>query len=633
MGWARLFAALIANLAVTALTAAALLAAVGDITTIAGGFIGEGVPATSARLNSPSGVAVDASGNLFIADSSNQRVRRVDGATGIITTVAGSGTRSFSGDGGPATSASLKRPGAVAVDASGNLFIADSLNNRIRRVDAATGVITTMAGDGTSGFSGDGGPATNARLSSPSGVAVDASGNLFIADSNNNRVRRVDAAAAVITTVAGGGTSGFSGDGGPAIGASLSSPSGVAVDPSGNLFIADRNNNRVRRVDAATSVITTAAGGFIGDGGPATSASLNSPSGVAADASGNLFIADSSNNRVRRVDGATGIITTVAGDGARSFSGDGGPATSASLSSPSGVAVDASGNLFIAEFGNRRVRRVDGATGFITTVAGDGAFGFSGDGGPATSASLNSPRGVTVDASGNLFIADTFNNRIRRVDAAIGIVTTVAGTGVEGFSGDGGPATSASLNDPFGVAVDASGNLFIADLRNNRIRRVDGATGVITTVAGDGTSGFSGDGGPATSASLNVPWGVAVDASGNLFIADLSNDRVRKVEGVAAAAATTSPTPALKSAATPSPTATAPAKQASLVPTPTSPPSASTSAPTPSTPTGGACSAPVAGSSADISLVLLGLVLPGLRLASRSRRRVKDQSGEQDEVR
>jgi sugar lactone lactonase YvrE len=494
--------AIIAGLAISAVVAGVVLAAPGDITTVAGGFIGDGGPATSASLNGPLGVAVDASGNLFITDRLNHRVRRVDAATGIITTVAGDGGSGFSGDGGPATSASLSFPEGVAVDASGNLFIADAGNSRIGRVDAATGIITTVAGVGAGGFSGDGGPATSASLFFPEGVAVDALGNLFIADTSNNRVRRVDAATGIITTVAGDGASGFSGDGGPATSASLNSPRGVAVDASGNLFIADFSNDRVRRVDAVTGTITTVAGGVFGDGGPATGASLNRPFEVAADGSGNLLIADFSNNRVRRVDAATGIITTVAGDGAFGFSGDGGPATSASLGFPSGVAVDSSGNLFIADFSNRRIRRVDAATGIITTVAGDGGSRFSGDGGPATSASFSSPRGVAVDASGNLFIAVRGNSRVRRVDAATGIITTVAGDGSLGFSGDGGPATSASLSSPSGVAVDASGNLFIADFSNSRIRRVDAATGIITTVAGNGSSGFSGDGGPATSASL-----------------------------------------------------------------------------------------------------------------------------------
>ncbi|MGO9538588.1 MAG: HYR domain-containing protein [Limisphaerales bacterium] len=337
----------------------------------------------------------------------------------------------------------------------------------------------------------------------------------------------------IITTAAGNGINGYSGDYGQATNASLSlsadadpfAPSGVALDASGNLFIADVDNGRVRKVDN-NGIITTVAGGGhygLGDGGAATSASLIGPSGVAVDASGNLFIADTWNNRIREVD-PDGIITTVAGNGSYGYSGDGGQATSASLAGPSGVAVDASGNLFIADTYNNVIRKVDN-NGIITTVAGGGHYGL-GDGGAATSASLVQPSGVAVDAFGNLFIADTYNNVIRKVDNN-GIITTVAGGGHYGL-GDGGAATNASLVQPSGVAVDASGNLFIADTWNNRIREVD-PDGIITTVAGNGSLNYSGDGGQATSASLAGPSGVAVDASGNLFIADTGNFRIREV--------------------------------------------------------------------------------------------------------
>jgi sugar lactone lactonase YvrE len=347
----------------------------------------------------------------------------------------------------------------------------------------------------------------------------------------------VDAAATVIgtgaiTTVAGTGVGGYAGDGGPAAGAALSSPQGVAVDPAGNVYITDYGNNRLRRVDVATGVITTVAGigtyGSSGDGGPAASAALGNPVGVAVDAAGNLFVADYGNSRVRRVDAATGVITTLAGTGVEGFGGDGGPATGASLRFPQAVAVDVAGNLFVADTGNDRVRRVDAATGVITTVAGNGLEGYSGDGGPATGAAVDLPSGVAVDAAGNLFIADQANQRVRRVDAATGVITTVAGTGTPTDGGDGGPATGASLRNPAGVTVDAAGNLFIADRGNSRVRRVDAATGVITTVAGTGVAGYGGDGGPPTAAILSAPRAVAVDAMGNLFIADYADHRVRK---------------------------------------------------------------------------------------------------------
>ena len=300
----------------------------------------------------------------------------------------------------------------------------------------------------------------------------------------------------------------------------------MAVDGAGNLYIADASNHRIRKVDSI-GTITTIAGtgerGFGGDGGPATQAQLDDPTGVAVDGAGNLYIADWSNARIRKVDG-TGTITTIAGTGERGFGGDGGPAIQAQLDAPSGVAVDEAGNLYIADWSNARIRKVDG-TGTITTIVGTGERGFGGDGGPATQARLNYPYGVAVDGAGNLYIADLANHRIRKVDST-GTITTFAGTGERGFGGDGGPATQAQLDDPTGVAVDGAGNLYIADQYNHRIRRVD-STGTITTIAGTGERGFSGDGGPATQAQLDDPTGVAVDGAGNLYIADASNHRIR----------------------------------------------------------------------------------------------------------
>ena len=484
----------------------------------------DGGPAVEAELYNPAGVAVDGAGNLYIADASNNGIRKVD-STGTITTIAGTGEFGFSGDGGPAVAAQLRSPRGVAVDSAGNVYIADSSNRRIRKIDS-TGTITTIAGTGRLGFSGDGGPAVAAQLRSPYGVAVDGAGNLYIADASNNGIRKVDSTG-TITTIAGTGESGFSGDGGPAVEAELRSPYGVAVDSAGNVYIADSSNWRIRKIDA-TGTITTIAGtgefGFSGDGGPAVAAELRRPRGVAVDSAGNVYIADVGNHRIRKVD-STGTITTIAGTGEFGFSGDGGPAVEAELRSPYGVAVDSAGNVYIVDVGDHRIRKVD-ATGTITTIAGTG-YGFSGDGGPAVAAELRDPYGVAVDSAGNVYIADSSNRRIRKVDAT-GTITTIAGTGESGFSGDGGPAVEAELRSPYGVAVDSAGNVYIADSSNWRIRKID-ATGTITTIAGTGEYGFSGDGGPAAAARLGFPRGVAVDGDGNLYIADTGNRRIRKL--------------------------------------------------------------------------------------------------------
>jgi PKD repeat protein len=382
------------------------------ITTLAGtgtaGFAGDGGQATSAQLNLPTGVAVDGQGNLYIADYVNHRIRKV--SSGIITTVAGTGTAGYSGDGGQATSAQLDYPFGVAVDAQGNLYIADQVNQRIRKVSG--GIITTVAGTGTAGYSGDGGQATSAQLNNPIGVAVDGQGNLYIADYMNHRIRKVS--SGIITTVAGTGTAGYSGDGGQATSAQLDGPVGVGVDAQGSVYIADQGNQRIRKLSGG--IITTVAGtgtaGFLGDGGQATSAQLNSPFGVAVDGQGNLYIADASNHRVRKVSG--GIITTVAGTGTSGYSGDGGQATSAQISEPVGVAVDGQGNLYIADYDNQRIRKVSG--GIITTVAGTGTLGFSGDGGQAASAQLYYPHGVAVDGQGSVYLGDSFNHRVRKIE-------------------------------------------------------------------------------------------------------------------------------------------------------------------------------------------------------------------------
>ena len=337
--------------------------------------------------------------------------------------------------------------------------------------------ISTYAGNGISGYSGDGGAATLAWLSNPWAVAVDLGGNVYISDGGTDRVRKVNTSG-IITTIAGTGVMGYSGDGGPATLAKLSGPVGVAVDAAGNVYIAETWNRRIRKINSS-GVITTIAGngnlGYSGDGGLATLAELNYPTGVAVDTAGNIYIGDQGNNCIRKVN-TGGIITTIAGSGPGGYSGDGGPATLALLSTPAGVAVDAAGNVFIGDLGNQRIRKID-TGGIISTIAGTGVQGFSGDGAAATLAQLNQPAGVSVDSSGNVYIADFTNSRIRKINSS-GIISTIAGTGVQGYAGDGGAATLAQLNQPYGVAVDVTGNIFIADYFNQRIRKINAPTGV-----------------------------------------------------------------------------------------------------------------------------------------------------------
>jgi trimeric autotransporter adhesin len=682
----------------------------GIITTYAGtgipGFSGDGGAATAAQFYYTTGLAIDGSGNLYIADYVNQRVRKVN-TSGIISTIAGTGVFGYGGDGGAATAAMLNDPLGVAADYAGNVYVSDFGNSRIRKI-TTSGIISTFAGTGVSGFSGDGGPATSAQLFLPYTVALDANGNILIADSYNYRLRKVnngnsipyftgglsqnltvcqnsslnpinsllavidtdigqletwsllsgpfhgtavasdttistggtvlpaglsysptvgysgndtfkvtvndgtafdtitiyvtvnpapsaitggtgifigtyatlgDAttggtwsssniavatvgsttgfvtgtgtgvvtisytlltgcfvtttlnvspyAGQIITTIAGNGTPGFGGDGSAATAANLNQPWGVAVDAAGNVYIADELNNRIRKVNTS-GVISTIAGtgsaGFGGDGFAATSALLNHPYDVIVDASGNVYVADAGNNRIRKIN-TSGVISTIAGNGLTVFGGDGGPATAAGLWGPSGIAMDASGNLFICADGTR-VRKVN-TSGVISTFAGNGTVGFSGDGLPATAAQLHNPVSVAVDPSGNVLIADQLNRYIRKVNTS-GIISSVAGNGTLGYSGDGGLANSAALNDPWGIITDAVGNIFIGDHGNNRVRRVNSSS-IINTVAGNGVAGYSGDQCAATSGQINTHWGICTDASGNIYIADGGNHRVRKI--------------------------------------------------------------------------------------------------------
>ena len=512
----------------------------GTIQTVAGtggsGYNGDGITAVTATLDRPNGIYVDAAGDLYIAETdTNMRVRRVDSGTGIITTLAGSGVEGYWGDVLPPTQAQIRAPKDVYVDGTGNLYIADTDNNRVRKVHAATGFITLVAGNGAAGYSEDGVDATTTKINKPEGVWADAGGNVYVADTGNNRIRRVDAGTGIITTAAGNGSAGYAGDGGPAADAAMKAPRDVFLDDQENMYIADTDNHMVRMVvkDSGKiyTIIGSTSGGYMGDDVPAVNTPLFEPEGLSRDPAGNTFIADTANHRIRRVDAVTGIITTVVGTGAGEYSGDGGFAIMAGIREPEDVYVDTSGNLFIADTQNHRIRKVDGETGIITTVAGNGSRGYSGDGYLATEAQINKPGSVFVDDGGNIFIADTENSCIRKVAADTGIITTVAGIGgAAGFGGDGGMATSAMVRKPTGVWVDRYGNLFIADTDNNRIRKVASDTGIITTVAGNGSAGYAGDGRSATLTLLNKPGGVAVDYYGSILIADTENHRTRKVD-------------------------------------------------------------------------------------------------------
>ena len=717
----------------------------GIITTVAGiginGYSGNGGLATRAELNEPGTVVVDGTGNLYIAERNFQVVRKVTAATGIISVYAGSGVGGYSGDNGPATAATLNTPVGLALDASGNLFIADSYNNVIREVNAKTGIITTVAGNGyganvsgnlTCGAMTTGVSAISAPLCYPFGVAVDSAGNLYISSFSWENVLKVTKSTGLLTLVAGTGGYGYTGDGGLAVNAKLSYPWSVAVDGAQNVYIADLANCAIRKVTASTGVITSLVGsprpsgygghcGLGGDGGPATAALISDPYGVFVDASGNVLIADSNNALVRMIAANNGNIYTLAGSytnqgghlyGNWGYAGDGGPAANAKLDYPQGVALDSAGNLYIADAFNGAIRKVtqgltlptgaptitpasgagatpatvtitpaapgsaiyyttngtlpttastqytapfalsgtavvtafatlsgapnspaavayylyaptpviapgsetvttatpvtitDGNTkakiyyttdnsdptaggatvklysgpisitatatlraaaftsatdaggnvygawspiawagytlltgpqtapsGIITTVAGNGLTGYSGDGGLATRAELIYPNGVAADSAGNLYIPDVFFHVVRKVTAATGIISLYAGNGIGGYSGDNGPATAAKLDQPYGVAVDSSGNLYIADLENGVIREVNARTGIITAVAGQQASKCKAriDGIAATSASLCGPFNLAVDGLGNLFIADNYDYVIREV--------------------------------------------------------------------------------------------------------
>jgi sugar lactone lactonase YvrE len=491
-------------------------------------------------LANPHGLALDEAGNVFVANTGTNSILKI-APGGTLTEIVGTVFHEHPRRGQAMLDQQLNYPTDVVVNQAGELYVADTLNHRVRRV-AKDGTVATVVGTGVAGFSGDGGPALSARLNRPYGLTLNAAGDLYIADTANNRVRKVSFGSAArprITTVAGNGRYASSGDGGRATNASITVPRAVAVDRAGNLLIGDFDNNRLRRVSADGIISTVDA-----------VTGVNGIRSLAVDRANNVYLADSRNYAIRKLSPA-GVMTTlpVAGRfGGRTAGSykepqDGGPAATAWIGSPTAIAADPAGNVYFVDVDDSCVRKIS-AAGIISTIVGS-EHGFSGDGGPAVKAWINRPVGVAADDHGNIYIADGYNARIRKVSAT-GIITTIAGTGVAGHSGDGGLATRAQISIlaepmPTGIAVDAHGNIFFAEPGLNKVRRI-APSGIITTVAGKNSDsyrfgdsvfengGFAGDGGPATAAWLKWPRGIAVLGDA-LFIADTGNNRIRRVSG------------------------------------------------------------------------------------------------------
>ncbi|HTQ53467.1 MAG TPA: choice-of-anchor D domain-containing protein [Bryobacteraceae bacterium] len=518
----------------------------GTITTIAGvqgacGYNGDGSPATNFEVCHPDGIVVDNSGNLYIADTGNNRVRKLVLSTKTISTYAGTGVGGYNNDNIAATAAELNQPNGLALDTAANLYIADTNNYRIRLVTKSTGIITTIAGTGTAGFSGDGNAATSAQINRVyTGIAVNGAGTtVTICDNGNVRVRQFTVSGnpntGNINTIAGTGGTGFSGDGAAATSATFNNLTGVAVTPTGSIYVSDRNNDRIRQFTVSGIINTVAGNGknaptlISTQGVPPQGVVFNYPFGILEDPSGNVFVNDSNNYMVRELVAATDLVDFFAGNGTRGSTGNGGPATAAELNLNYGVARDSAGNIYIADSSNCVVREVAASTGNISIFAGKSICGYSGDGGPATSAELYNPYGVYVDSANNVYIADSSNHIIRMVNAS-GTISTVAGTPDKaGYLGDGDPATAAYLNTPYAIGKDGAGNLYIADTDNCVIREVDTA-GIIHTVAGiPRTCGYTGDG-VANQERLNYPQGLLTDSNGNLFIGDTNNHMARWVD-------------------------------------------------------------------------------------------------------
>jgi sugar lactone lactonase YvrE len=600
------------------------------VSTAAGSVpLGDGGPAASAVLRWPGALAFDPAGNLYIADGGNSSVRKIT-PDGLISTIAGTGVTGYSGDGGPGNQAQLSAflPG-LAIDSAGNVYVSDAGNNLIRKISAADGTISTVvdgstlpnaetqfgfngiavdaagslyivdstysqifkiapdgtfsviAGTGKHGDSGDGGMAAQATFTYLWGICIDPSGNIYVSDWLAYRIRKITPDGRIRTVAGTQFGPGFTGDGGLGVFAQINEPTSVVTDPAGNVYFNDYLNSRIRRIGTDGKISTVAGtdnpiGYSSGDGGPATMAQLTEVGGIALSATGDLYIADY-DSAIRVVAAADGTIRTAYGT--PHFAGDGGPASSALFSNPLSIVGDGRGSFYIGDGNNFRIRKLD-ASGVISTIAGNGAYGNTGDGGPAASASLSPVTaialgnsadiyfasgalvkhmtadgtittvagggkslgdggpatsanladliwGLAVDTSGSLYIADSANSRIRKVTPD-GKISTMAGKGVQGDSGDGGRATAASIWEPRGLAVDAAGNLYFADYGANRVRKI-APDGTISAFAGTGSNDYTGDGGPAIKAKLDSPWGITADQTGNVYICDWNNNAIRVV--------------------------------------------------------------------------------------------------------
>ncbi len=507
------------------------------------GLAGYGGIGSYELLNAPTNSVTVSGNNVFIADRLNHVVRKLDSRK-VMSTFMGVGKLKGYKTGSTLDDDTLSFPSAVAFhNISQTLYVADEANNVIRKIDLLTNNESRFAGVQGAGGYVDNINGLSAKFNRITGIEVDAStGDVYVADAGNNVIRKISSGPGnYTTTVAGTGVAGLLGGGGPATASQMDQPYSVVTDTFDNVYVADRNNHIIRKINKLGMITTYAGTGVAGfTAGPATTATLSrlsGPTGIAMDDAGNLYICDQGNNRIRKVSAPVfpstiGVMSTIAGTGATGSTGDGGAPTSATFYYPTSVTVNKTGSIiYIADGNNNKVRKITGGT--ISTLAGTGVAGFSGDGGAPTSATMNDPKSMCLDPTENfLYIADFLNNRVRMVDIAGAKITTVAGNGIGGYTGDGVIATTTSLSNPAGVVLDKAGNLYISDFSNNRIRKVNSTTNIITTFAGVGTAGYSGDGGDAVKAELFDNFGIALDTAGSLFIADRNNNVVRKVTNV-----------------------------------------------------------------------------------------------------